>query len=130
MKVVIIGAGVGGATAAVALQRAGIEALVFEREPQIKDEGAGATLWTNALLALQRIGLGEKVAAGGVPLERFQHYLASGKQVGEWPIGDIGRELGAPTVGIVRRRVLGAIVDALQPGSLRLSSKCVGVRDE
>lgn len=130
MKVVVIGAGVGGATAGVALQRAGIEALVFERQPKIKPVGAGATLWTNAVLALQRIGLGEKVAAEGAPLERFQHYLADGRQVAEWPIGAIGRELGAPTIGIVRQRLLGAIVDALQPGTLRLCSECVAVRDE
>jgi 2-polyprenyl-6-methoxyphenol hydroxylase-like FAD-dependent oxidoreductase len=130
MRIVIVGGGIGGLTAAVALQRAGIDAHVFERQSRIRPVGAGATLWTNAVAALQRIGLGETVAAGGVPLERFQHYTAAGRRVADWPIGDIARQVGAPTVGITRERLMTPIVEALAPGTLHLSAECVDVRDE
>jgi 2-polyprenyl-6-methoxyphenol hydroxylase-like FAD-dependent oxidoreductase len=56
MRVVIIGAGLGGVTAALALRRIGLETALFERTPALREVGAGITLWSNALHALQQIG--------------------------------------------------------------------------
>lgn len=129
MRAIVIGAGVGGTTAAVALQRAGIETTVFEREPELRPLGAGATLWTNAVLALRTIGLDESVVAAGTTLKRFQHMTPHGRVLAEWPIAEIEAELGAPTVGITRPQLQSAIVDGIEVGSLRLSAECVGVSE-
>ncbi|MEO8084915.1 MAG: NAD(P)-binding protein, partial [Ardenticatenales bacterium] len=48
---VIVGAGIGGLAAAVALRRAGVEAIVLERAPALRTGGAGLWLWPNALHA-------------------------------------------------------------------------------
>jgi 2-polyprenyl-6-methoxyphenol hydroxylase-like FAD-dependent oxidoreductase len=66
-KIVIIGAGLAGLTAAVALARKGLEAEVHEQAPELKEVGAGVGLWGNAFRALEAIGLAgdvERLAGG------------------------------------------------------------------
>ena len=65
MRVVIVGAGIGGLTAAIALRRAGMDAVVLERAPELREVGAGISLWPNAINAFRRLGVGEAVEAAG-----------------------------------------------------------------
>src|SRR5215208_3992818 len=60
-KAVVIGAGIGGLTAAISLRRAGMEAVVFERATELREVGAGIALWANAAKALRKLGLYEAV---------------------------------------------------------------------
>ena len=53
MRAVIIGAGIGGLAAAVALRRIGVEPLVIERVASIREVGAGISIWSNAVNALR-----------------------------------------------------------------------------
>jgi 2-polyprenyl-6-methoxyphenol hydroxylase-like FAD-dependent oxidoreductase len=63
--VLIIGAGIGGLATAIALRQAGIPAQVFEQRASAGELGAGLTLWTNAMHALDRLGLADAVRARG-----------------------------------------------------------------
>src|SRR3984957_8316261 len=67
----IIGGGIGGVAAAVALHRAGIETTVYERAEEFREVGAGMMLWPNATRVLKEMGLLERVAALGGPNRRF-----------------------------------------------------------
>jgi 2-polyprenyl-6-methoxyphenol hydroxylase-like FAD-dependent oxidoreductase len=60
-KIVIIGGGIGGLTAALALARRGVAAEIYEQAPALEEVGAGVGLWGNALRALETIGLADKV---------------------------------------------------------------------
>ena len=55
-KIVIIGAGIAGLTAAVAIARKGLDAEVYEQAPELKEVGAGVGLWGNAFRAPGRSG--------------------------------------------------------------------------
>ena len=55
-KIAIIGGGIGGLTAAVALARRGLAAEVYEQAPALEEVGAGVGLWPNAMAALSRPG--------------------------------------------------------------------------
>ena len=57
MKVAIVGGGIGGLTAAVALLRKGIEVDVFEQAPAVTPVGASLQLGPNALRLLDELGL-------------------------------------------------------------------------
>jgi 2-polyprenyl-6-methoxyphenol hydroxylase-like FAD-dependent oxidoreductase len=67
----IIGGGIGGVAAAVALHRAGIHATVYERANEFCEVGAGMMLWPNATRVLRELGLLEQVAALSGPNQRF-----------------------------------------------------------
>src|SRR6059058_1028553 len=96
-RVLIVGGGIGGLAAAVALQRVGIEAAVFERAPALNEVGAGLSLWSNAVKAVGRLRLADAVVARGSVINRAQTLTADGRLLNEAPLGDIGRTAGAPS---------------------------------
>ncbi|MFB6720549.1 FAD-dependent monooxygenase [Kribbella sp. NPDC056345] len=60
---VIVGAGIGGLAAAIALHRHGWNIKVLERAPALREVGAGISLWPNATRALDLLGVGDQVRA-------------------------------------------------------------------
>ncbi|MDX2222231.1 MAG: FAD-dependent monooxygenase [Rhodospirillaceae bacterium] len=61
-RIAIIGAGIGGLTCALALQRRGFRPMVFEQAPQLGEIGAGLTIPPNATHGLEDVGLGDGLA--------------------------------------------------------------------
>ncbi len=78
-KVLVIGGGIGGATAALALQKAGVTAEMFERAAELREVGAGIALWTAPFRALEQLGVGEKIRQCATPLRFGEFGFASGK---------------------------------------------------
>ncbi len=65
LNVAIVGGGVGGLTAAIALGQRGHEILLYEQRTSFSEVGAGLSLWPNALAALGRLGLEDRMMASG-----------------------------------------------------------------
>lgn len=61
----MVGAGIGGLTAAIALHRRDVEVELYEQSPQITEIGAGVSLSPNAIKAFRALGLDEQIAAIG-----------------------------------------------------------------
>ena len=75
----IIGGGIGGLSAAIALRQRGFDAHVYEAAATLAPVGKGITVPLNALLVLDRMGVGANVAASGVAIEHASvHDLDSG----------------------------------------------------
>ncbi|TME10019.1 MAG: FAD-binding protein [Chloroflexi bacterium] len=64
-KAIIIGGGIGGLTAAIALQRVGIDVTVLEQAEELREVGSGLPLFINALRALQKLDLAEELESIG-----------------------------------------------------------------
>lgn len=65
LKVVIIGAGMGGLAAACALRQRGIDAKVYERAPSLGEVGAGVQLGPNSVKVMNALGLEKALKARG-----------------------------------------------------------------
>jgi FAD-dependent urate hydroxylase len=63
MKAIIIGAGIGGLATALSLQKQGIESVIYERAAEVRADGAGLSIWANALRVLDYLGVYEELAA-------------------------------------------------------------------
>jgi 2-polyprenyl-6-methoxyphenol hydroxylase-like FAD-dependent oxidoreductase len=61
VQIAIIGGGIGGLTAALALQQAGFEAEVFEQAPVLLNVGSAIAIWSNAVRVLDRLQLTERI---------------------------------------------------------------------
>ena len=64
---IVVGAGIGGVTAAVALEQCGWQVTVLERAPELGEVGAGISVWPSAVAVLEDLGVQgvEKAAATG-----------------------------------------------------------------
>src|SRR6476620_618134 len=70
-RISIVGGGVGGLTAALALQHFGYRVAVFEQAQELREIGAGVTITPNAMHALHFLGIGERVANEAGPTEAY-----------------------------------------------------------
>jgi FAD-dependent urate hydroxylase len=116
----VIGAGVAGPVAAMALQRAGVDATVYEAHPGTADDvGAFLTLQVNGVSALRAIGAGDAVAGLGIPTPAMRFRSGSGKLLGEV---STGAALADGTVGVTLRRsdLYRALRDEAQRRGIRI----------
>jgi 2-polyprenyl-6-methoxyphenol hydroxylase-like FAD-dependent oxidoreductase len=85
VRIVVVGGGIGGLSAAIALRRAGNEVVLLERAPRIDQVGAGITLFANAMRALDRLGVREAVAAQGAAAKRSAILTWDGRELTRVP---------------------------------------------
>jgi 2-polyprenyl-6-methoxyphenol hydroxylase-like FAD-dependent oxidoreductase len=126
MRAVVVGAGIGGLAAAIALERAGVESIVVERAPELRERGFGIVLAPNAVRALELLGLRESVAARGRRVERAEVRDPRGRLLMEIPYARLGWE----TYGILRSELQQALLAAVPAGRLRLGCECTGVASD
>src|SRR5688500_15075168 len=88
MKIIIVGGGIGGLTAALALRYHGIEALVLERAAQMTEVGAGVQIAANGTIVLRKLGLEPALAAIATVPSRYDYRdLATGRLLYLAPLG-------------------------------------------
>jgi 2-polyprenyl-6-methoxyphenol hydroxylase-like FAD-dependent oxidoreductase len=112
----IVGGGIGGVAAAVALHRVGIEATVYERAPELREVGAGMMLWPNATRVLRDLGLLEKVAALSGPNRHFLVRSSAGAILMDISLG----RFDVPALCTRRADLLDALISALPAERIRL----------
>jgi len=123
----IVGAGIGGLAAAVALQRRGWRVRVFERAASPRELGFALLLAPNAMLALDALGVAGTIAAGGVVVANGEMRRADGSILRRFDVSRIKEVLGAPTVAVLRPVLHGALLEAAGADALSLSSEVVQV---
>ena len=90
MRVAVVGAGIGGLTAAIALGRAGAaEVAVFERARALGEVGAGLLLAANAQKAFGKLGLREAVGGLGTPASAGEVRSWRGEVLASVPVTDL-----------------------------------------
>ncbi len=129
MKVAIVGGGVGGLTAALALARKEIDVEVYEQAPAIAQIGASLQLGPNALRLLGELGLLPGLRRIGVLPDAVEFVRwDDGSLLHRTSLGPAMEEyFGAPQLDFFRPDLHRLLVDALPPGALRLGARVLGV---
>jgi 2-polyprenyl-6-methoxyphenol hydroxylase-like FAD-dependent oxidoreductase len=129
-RAIIIGAGPGGLAAALAVRRAGMEAVVYERAAALRESGAGLTLWPNALTSLEHLGVRRVVSAVCQPLEGIAIRSFRGRTLTVTPRADLERLCGGPGVAVVRAELIDVLLDQVGREAVRLGARCTGYRED
>nr|WP_043512431.1 MULTISPECIES: FAD-dependent monooxygenase [unclassified Actinoplanes] len=115
----IVGGGIGGLAAAVALHRAGWTVAVYERSPTRSGIGAGLTLWPNAVRALHALGLAEALRSRAMAVRATAVRRPDGRCLTQTHAGQLLSRYGSPQMAIVRADLVEMLASALPPGCLR-----------
>jgi salicylate hydroxylase len=92
-QVLIVGGGIGGLTAALALARQGIPSQVIEQAAEFKEIGAGIQLGPNVFWMFEKLGLIEPISALAVfPENLVMLDSITGEEVTRIPLGDAFRK--------------------------------------
>jgi len=133
--IAIVGGGIGGLAAALALLRRGIDVTVYEQAPGLHEIGAGIQISANGVRVLHALGLKED-------LEKVQ-VIPTGKEIRLWNTGqtwklfDLGAEsvkrYGYPYITIHRADVHQVLIEGVRrakPDAIITAHKCVGVAQD
>jgi 2-polyprenyl-6-methoxyphenol hydroxylase-like FAD-dependent oxidoreductase len=122
---IVVGGGIGGLSAAIALRRAGIQAWVHERAPELREVGAGISLWPNATRQLRAWGLLDDVLRRGFRFTAGDLRDPRGRVLTRMhlPAAD------APSVLIHRADLHAVLADALPPWAVRTGAEFRGLRE-
>jgi 2-polyprenyl-6-methoxyphenol hydroxylase-like FAD-dependent oxidoreductase len=119
-RVLIVGTGIGGATAAVTLARQGLDVHCIDIKPERPTAGAGICLLHNTMRALETIGLAEACRESGMAFEVFREFDSAGQLLHTHP--------APPSCGI-RRPELARILETAAQDSGAILEKGLMVQE-
>lgn len=125
-RALIIGGGIGGLCAAIALRQEGMDVTVFERVTEMNEVGAGLTLWTNAVRALQKLGLTDALQAIGTPYTRATIYSWQGEILSETPVDALLKKFQIASIGVHRADLQAILLSTLGEGVVQRGAQCTG----
>ena len=130
MKAVIIGAGMGGMSAAIALRQIGIDTEVYERVTENKPVGAAISVWSNGVKCLNHLGLEEQTARLGGIVDTMSYLDAhTGETMCRFSMQPLIDEVGQRPYPIARAELQAMLMEAYGMDEINFGMKMVGVAD-
>lgn len=126
-KVLVIGAGVGGLMAALALKASGINVSVYERTSELACGGAAITLWSNATRILAMYGVLDELCRCARPIAEAHVLTERGQTLARIPCEGLAKRYGAPILCVTRRALLAALYHALGNTPVHFGTRVVDV---
>src|SRR5688500_11177931 len=133
VRIAIVGGGIGGLAAALFLEKAGLDATVYEQAVELAEIGAGIVVAPNMVRPLRDLGLAGPLAACSVRLEAAWEFRrwSDGRVLFVQSMGDECERLyGAPCYVAHRADLLAVLARALPRERIRLDHRCIEVRQD
>ena len=132
LTIAVIGAGIGGLSAAIALRQAGFVVDVYEQAPQLTEVGGGINMGPNAVRILYRLGLGGALDREAVrPISIHQRRWQDGRTLQRAPLNPMCEQLyGAPHLTVHRADLLSIIASGFPAERIHLGHRLVGLTDK
>ncbi|PLN77888.1 monooxygenase, partial [Klebsiella quasipneumoniae] len=112
MKAIVIGAGIGGLSAAVALKQSGIDCEVYEAVKEIKPVGAAISVWPNGVKCMAHLGMGDIMETFGGPLRRMAYRdFRSGENMTQFSLAPLIERTGSRPCPVSRAELQREMLD-------------------
>ena len=131
-KIAVIGGGIGGLTAALALLKRGLDVDIYEQAPELKEVGAGIQISSNGTRVLFALGLEDALKRVQVqPSKRQIRHWRTGETWNWFDLGQVTQQrYGTPHVMLHRGDLHGLLADAvrnLKPDAVHLNKRCAAL---
>jgi FAD-dependent urate hydroxylase len=130
LKVIIIGAGMGGLTTGIALQQAGYHVEIYDRVRELRPAGAAISLWSNGVKVLNRLGLGRSIAQVGGQMDHMAYYSSNGEKLTAFSLQPLIEQVGQRPYPVTRTELQQLLLNAIAPGTVRLGTKCIAIEQD
>jgi FAD-dependent urate hydroxylase len=130
LKVIIIGAGMGGLAAGIAMRQVGYEVEIYDRVSELRPAGAGISLWSNGVKVLNRLGLGKEIASIGGQMDRIAYYSQTGEKLTDFSLQPLIDQVGQRPYPVARTDLQSLLLNAFGADDVQLNSKCVAVEQD
>jgi 2-polyprenyl-6-methoxyphenol hydroxylase-like FAD-dependent oxidoreductase len=128
MTILIVGGGIGGLAVARALQRAGLDVQIAEREDAWRVASAGIYLPGNGMAALDRLRLGEAVREAGAVVERRRFLDDRGRLLFEFDEAGLWRPVALP-IALPRRDLHRILAEGASDIPIRFGTTVASIAD-
>jgi FAD-dependent urate hydroxylase len=131
MKVIVIGAGIGGASTAIALARLGHDVTVYDQMIANKPVGAALSLWSNGVKVLNWLGLGAEVAALGGRMDDMAYLDGhSGESLCRFSLAPVTTATGQRPYVVARADLQALLMERFGLDRIHLGARLVGLSDD
>ena len=128
LKVVIIGAGMGGLATGIALKQAGYEIEIYDRVSELRAAGAAISLWSNGVKVLNRMGLGAALAKVGGQMERMAYHSHTGEKLTDFSLAPLVERVGQQPYPVARTDLQQMLLETFGADQVFLDAKCVDIQ--
>lgn len=129
MNIDIIGAGIGGLTTAIALEKKGIKVRIFEQAKHIKPVGAGIILANNAMQVYEKLGLRKEIEANGNPISSMNITTSNLKPLSKVDLTYFEQKYRAKNIAIHRGTLQQLLIDKLKSTEIHLNYKLAALKE-
>ncbi|GAB85857.1 hypothetical protein GORBP_065_01870 [Gordonia rubripertincta NBRC 101908] len=130
VKAVVVGAGMGGMSAAIALKQLGVDVEVYEQVTENKPVGAAISVWSNGVKCLNHLGLEKETAELGGTMDSMSYVDGfSGDIMCRFSMQPLIDEVGQRPYPIARAELQQMLMDAYGYDDIHFGKKMVAVHD-
>ena len=130
MKVIIVGAGIGGLCSGIALKRMGFDVHIYEQVAEIRPVGAAISVWSNGVKCLNYLGLGEHIRALGGRMDGIAYMDGlSGEEMTGFSLDPLYQRVGQRAYPVARAALQNMLMDQFGREAIDLGVRVVGVAD-
>jgi FAD-dependent urate hydroxylase len=124
LDIIIIGAGIGGLTAAIALQQKGHRVRLFDRTPELTPAGSAISVWSNGVKVLKALGLGNAIEAASGDMQTMSYSDRDGNLLTRFSLLPLYEAVGQRACPIARTALQRILLQAVGEHNVMLGISC------
>ncbi|OBA00872.1 FAD-dependent urate hydroxylase HpxO [Halomonas sp. G11] len=125
LNILVIGAGIGGLSTALAFQQQGHRVTVVERVATIRPVGAAISLWPNGVKVMHQLGLGETIEGLSGEMTQMRYLTHTGQTLTDFSLAPLFGDVGQRACPVARAALQQTLLNAVGTEHIQFGRRCI-----